>query len=528
MRAGPTPPESASSEPGDPEERRRLPLRAVEPAPRLAGLPPRTPRLLVGYAPLLAANLALLLVHDLDRHLVLSLIVVGAAFLALPFAVRRLRSATGGMETWIGRKPGSQGRAILWGALFLRLSLLPLPLTLSDDVLRYLWDGRVAAAGHDPYALPPEARELAGLRDATWRSLPHRDVPTVYPPLAVAAFSIAARLPFPILSWKCLAVGADLGTVALLLALARRRGLPEERVAWYAWNPLVVLEVAGMGHVDALGVAAAVGAVLLLTGREARGERDERDERLGPPRAQADAPAVGPSRWAVAGAAACAAAGALAKLAPIAAVPMWSRQSHRARPFLAAAAILLATALLPVFLATGGPPPGLVAYGMRWEFDGPLFEPLWRAIAAVRLAPFLAHRLDAWKLAHHEYYRLNWIYAYLYPQLLAKAVLALGSVAAVAASLREREPIAGTGRLFGRLLLLSATVYPWYLLWVLPWAALVRHRAWLVLSGLALLSYLPRATGVPLVPWVFAAVWTPFLALSALSLGASRNPWSTA
>lgn len=407
------------------------------------------------------------------------------------------------------RRAGSPGKAILLGAFLLRLPLLPLPLTLSEDVLRYLWDGKVAAAGYNPYALPPAAAELTALRDERWKALPHRGIPTVYPPLAVAAFSISSRLPFPTVSWKLLAMGGDLAVVALLLLLARRAGLPEARVAWYAWNPLAALETAGMGHVDALAVAGALGAALLvMRARDGDGQT----------------PPGRPAARGVAYAAAAAVAGALLKLAPGAAIPMWSRQSGRPPLFLACAAILLAAAFLPVLLATGGPPPGLVTYGVRWEFNGPLFEPLWRLLDAIHLAPALAARLDAWKAARHEYYRWNWIYPYLYPQLLAKLALALLAAAAVAASLKERDPIAGSGRLFARLLLCSATVYPWYVLWVLPWAALARHRAWIALSGLVLLAYLPRGTGVPLLPWVFLAIWLPFWALRLLS----RRPWSPA
>ncbi len=201
----------------------------------------------------MAAHVGLLLIFDLSHHPVLTLGLLASAFVGLAFAARRLEAVA------------HPGAVILLGACLLRLLLLPLPATLSDDALRYLWDGKVARAGWNPYALPPAAPELAPLRDATWRRLPHRDVPTVYPPLAITGFSIATLLPFPLLSWKILATAADLGACALLLRLARRRGLPPGRAAWYAWNPLVALEVAGMGHVDALGVAAVVGAVLCLT-----------------------------------------------------------------------------------------------------------------------------------------------------------------------------------------------------------------------------------------------------------------------
>jgi hypothetical protein len=385
---------------------------------------------------------------------------------------------------------------ILAGALLLRLPLLPLPLTLSDDALRYLWDGRVAAAGFNPYRVAPDAETLAPLRNEAWWSMPHRKVPTVYPPLSVAAFSIAARLPFPMLAWKLLILGADLAGCALLLRLARRLGRPEASTVWYAWNPLVALECAGMAHLDALGVVALLATLLLLTR----------------------------PRPAAAAVAAAAATGVMIKLVPLAALPMWARQSGRGLRTFGIASALLAAAFVPVLWTSGGAPPGLVRFAVSWEYNGPLFEPLWRLLEAAGLAPALARLLDAFKGWSGWYTLPNPLYPLLYPQLLAKGLLAVGVVAAVLRSLRERDPVGGTGRLFGALLLLSATVYPWYLLWVLPLAALFRQTAWIALSALVLLSYLPQHTGVPLFPWVYAAIWIPFAAL----LVRERQPWSSA
>jgi hypothetical protein len=439
-------------------------------------------------APLVAAHVGLLLVYDLAHHPVLTLALLGSAFIGLAFAARRLEALP---------RPGA---IILLGACLLRLLLLPLPTTLSDDALRYLWDGKVARAGFNPYALAPVAPELSPLRDPSWRRLPHTDVPTVYPPLAMTAFSIATLLPFPLLGWKILATAADLGACALLLRLARRRGLPAGRAAWYAWNPLVALEVAGMGHVDALGAAAVVGAVLCLT--------DKLPPLPGDGGAMGEGGRRGEVGWGKA--ALFAAGGILAKLAPLALLPLWARHSRRPLLFLGASLGLVAVAFLPVLTATGGIPPGLIRYGVSWEFNGPLYEPLWRLLDAAGAAPFL-HRLlgkvESWTEIYH---RLDPLYSFIYPQLLAKALLGVGMLTAVAASLRETDPVAGTGRLLGRLLLLSATVYPWYLLWVLPWAALERRRSWLVLAALIPLSYLPKIAGVPLMPWVFLSIWVPF------------------
>jgi alpha-1,6-mannosyltransferase len=417
----------------------------------------------------MGTTLGLALISDLSHRLPLTLVLLGSGFLWLAFLSRRFETAA------------LPGGTILLGSLLLRLPLLLLPLTLSDDALRYLWDGEVALAGLNPYVLPPAAPELIPFRDEVWQRLPHAEVPTVYPPLSIAVFSlvssIASRLPFSLLAWKLLATAADLGTCALLLRLARQRGLPEGRIAWYAWNPLVLLEVSGMGHVDALGVAATVGAVLALTrGRE-----------------------VLSGTWA--------AAGALVKIVPVAALPMWTRQSGLR--LLGTAAVLIAAAVLPVVAATGGIPPGLLTYGISWEFNGPVYEPLWRLLDTAGLAPAIARGLEALERRTEMWYAWDWVYPYLYPQLLAKLLLAAGMAVAVLGSLRETDPVAGTGRLFGTLLLLSATVYPWYLLWVLPWAALLRQRAWLALSGLILLSY-----QAPLWPWVFLGIWVPFWALA--------------
>ena len=247
-----------------------------------------------------------------------------------------------------------------------------------------------------------------------------------------------------------------------------------------------------MGHVDALGVAAVVGAVAL-------------------PAAQAPpGPAPAGRRWRR--------PGILAKLVPLrgaadvgaAERPAGAVPHRRPGPHRRGGAA-------GGWLATGGVPPGLVTYGVSWEFNGPLFEPLWRLLDAAGAAPALARGVDQLKSLTGIYQGLNPVYPYLYPQFLAKLLLAAGMAAAVALSLRERDPVAGTGRLFGRLLLLSATVYPWYLLWVLPWAALRRDAAWLALSGLILLSYLPQLAGVPLMPWVYLGIWGPFFGCSSSS-----------
>lgn len=418
-------------------------------------------------------------------------VLYAVAFAALACAAWRLARTT----------PASAA-GILTVALLLRLLALPLPPSLSNDVHRYVWDGRVALAGENPYRLAPDDPALAGLREgaagSAWARLDHRDVPTVYPPLALGLFALAAATATPVFALKALLAAADLGGCAALLALAARRGIPRERTVWYAWSPLAVIETAGMGHVDALGVAAAVAALLLVVAR----------------------------RPAWAGLAA--AAGVSAKLAPLLALPLWARRSGRPLLLLAVAASVVVVALGPLVWATGGVPQGLTTYAVSWEFDGPLYEPGWRLLDRAGAAGALKTLLDRLKEWTGEHDLWNRFYPYAYPQLLAKAALALLLGAAVLRSLRDPRPIAGTGALFGTALLASATVYPWYLLWVLPWAALAGQPAWLLAAALAPLAYLaalPGAGGGEVFPWVWLVVWGPPAVGCALSSRFRR--WST-
>lgn len=390
--------------------------------------------------------------------------------------------------------PGITPAGILLVALALRLFALPLAPALSNDVHRYAWDGTVVLAGENPYRLAPDDPALAALADrpepGTRERLDHRGVATVYPPLALGLFSLAAALPAPVLALKALLAAIDLAGCAVLVALARRLALPIARTVWYAWNPLVVIETAGMGHVDALGVAAAVAAALWV----ARGR--------------------------AAGAGAFAAAGALAKLAPLLALPLWARQSRRPWTVVAVAGAILLAALAPIVVATGGVPPGLVTYGVSWEFDGPLYEPLHRLLAVAGAEGAVKAGLDRLKEATGAHGFWNRFYPYVYPRLLAKLALGLLLLAALVRSLRDRRPVGGPGALFGAALLASATVYPWYLLWVLPWAALALQPAWLLAAATAPLAYLATGPGAEggdpsaLFPWVWLAVWGPPAALA--------------
>jgi len=112
------------------------------------------------------------------------------------YPVLMLLVAVGGAGWLLGASradranPGAL-RFVLALALIARLLAVLPAVPLSDDLYRYLWDGRVANAGIDPFAYPPSAPELAALRDdRVWPNVNHPEVPTIYPPVAQLAFRV--------------------------------------------------------------------------------------------------------------------------------------------------------------------------------------------------------------------------------------------------------------------------------------------------------------------------------------------------
>lgn len=154
------------------------------------------------------------------------------------------------------RVPGALLAVLLFGIL-LRISVLFAPPYLSDDIYRYVWDGRVQAAGINPYRFVPESPELEPLQDdLIFPQINRSDyAPTIYPPVAQAIFLVATRVSESITWMKTVMIGFEALAVWMLIRLLVSLGLPPERVLIYAWNPLTVWEFAGSGHIDAAVIA---------------------------------------------------------------------------------------------------------------------------------------------------------------------------------------------------------------------------------------------------------------------------------
>jgi hypothetical protein len=200
----------------------------------------------LGATILILTGLGLLLQHE-DAHggFILLALAQGAVYL-LAVAL-----------TWRGGLSGRALAAAFAVAALTRLAVLLAPAYLSDDVNRYIWDGRVEAAGINPYRYIPVDPHLAALRDDTIFPNVNRSTyaPTIYPPVAEFIFFISTRISETQTCMRATMVAFEVASVVLLLRLLALMRLPRERILIYAWHPLVLWEFAGSGHIDAATIS---------------------------------------------------------------------------------------------------------------------------------------------------------------------------------------------------------------------------------------------------------------------------------
>lgn len=363
---------------------------------------------------------------------------------------------------------GAFALALILGLLF-RATLVTRPPSLSDDFFRYLWDGAVQLRGINPYRYAPTDPSLAGIDDALRAQVNHPQVKTIYPPLAQLAFALNAALAAGWLGLKLLWLACDAAIAGLVYRLVQ----PVRRLQlWtlYWWSPLVVLEVAWNAHLDLLGVLPIVAAVWLAR------RRPNRSLGLG----------------------AAIASATLVKYFPAALLPAAARTANAARITFAFAACLAA---FYVPYLDAGPQlfSGLLTFAAGWRFNDGLFG------------------------------LLEWLTGSPVAARIAAGTIVL---AVIAQSVRNQWSFERAAFwITGAILLLSPTVHPWYLLWMVPLIAIRPNSAWLYLSGSVMLAYYGlgayRRTGVWPEPWwLKLAIYGPFFAL--LSRSAWRDSWGQA
>jgi hypothetical protein len=182
----------------------------------------------------------------------------------------------------IGSRKVALGAVLIAAAVLRFAAVTGTTPSISNDLYRYGWDARVQLSGVDPYRYPPDAPQLASLRTPTYFPTPAEcahirsgpscttinrpDVRTIYPPAAEAWFDVVSLVDpgHGIRKWQITGALVDMATIALLIVGLRGLGRDTRAVSWYALSPLPVIEFAGNGHVDGLGLLLLVAALLAL------------------------------------------------------------------------------------------------------------------------------------------------------------------------------------------------------------------------------------------------------------------------
>jgi alpha-1,6-mannosyltransferase len=303
-------------------------------------------------------------------------------------------------------------RVIVIGLLLAALwhiAFLLMPPGTDDDIHRYLWDGHVQRLGYNPYVIVPSDPALEGLHTPETSTLNNPYLPSPYPAGAQLFFRAVTAIHESIFALKVSFVLCELVIVFVLLEILNSSQRGAHWVLAYAWNPLLAIEVAGSGHIDIVGV------LLLLLSVAALGRR-----------------------WRTVAALAFGLAVAV-KLLPIILLPLYWKRVRLRDAALAAAVVGF---LYVPFLNHGRIPIGsLGTYVHSFRFNDPVFALLERAAS---------------------------------PQLAAGLAVLVGFLTAI--WLRRRSAAWSPDALawpMAASLLCAPVVYPWYLLWLLPflWSA---------------------------------------------------------
>jgi len=385
---------------------------------------------------------------------VIMFLFLSALYLVAVFLVVKIRP--GNKNAW-----GLTGSIIFLAIIFRLLLIAPEPAVLSGDMYRYIWDGRVQQNGINPYLYPPAAAELENLRDD--RIFPHinrQEEPTIYPAGAQIFFRIFYMLAGDsVTGYKGIMVFFDLLTLPMLIALLQTCRLNPARVIVYAWSPLAVFEIAYSGHLEGLAVFLMVAALYLYAIRK-------------------KIPAI-----------IMLAVSAAVKLYPTLLLAAFLNRAHRVKGIIAFAATLILV-YLP-FVGAGGKITGFLPVYLKNPYES--FN-LGLKNLLMRLIPTLDYALLS---------------------LLFIVVLGVAGLIVLLKEKKGFDRLRYAYVLTGLLLILMpASLHPWYVILIIPFLVIYPNPAWLIFSCTVTLSYLKYASPQGIMPgWVLLAEYLPLLVI---------------
>lgn len=364
--------------------------------------------------------IGILILGNLRDSIPLFLLLYFSAFLMFLGAVRRSYRLPGDSES----EPELLLLIIIFALLF-RATLFFSEPSLSEDIYRYLWDGKLINEGINPYRYVPGSSELVSLRDPQYEMINHKDIGTPYGPLTMLVFALSQRIMDSVYFMKIPFILFDCLSIVLILWMLTFSGTSKNNVILYAWNPLVLIELAGSGHNDSLGVFMLLAAV------------------------------YGVQRGRYWGASIRFAFALMAKYFSLLFFPVILKHLRKKEWILIP--VLLVAGFLPFVEHLEPHILNIMEVGSAWQFNDSLFS----------LILFLTRSL------------------YISKALIIIAMLLLAAVVWRS----QWSPVKSAMIMIGGALLLTTTVQPWYLVWMVPFLCFSLNRAWLLLTGLVMLSY---------------------------------------
>jgi len=353
---------------------------------------------------------------------------------------------------------------IIFLAIIFRFCLIPSePAVLSKDMYRYIWDGRVQQNGINPYLYPPQADELKNLRDnQIFPNINRKDYPTLYPAGAQVFFRIFYVLAGDsITAYKGIMVFFDILTLLVLTALLRAYGFKASRIIVYAWNPLVIFEIAYSGHLEGLTVFLMATALYLLLIHKKM-------------------PAI-----------IMLALSAAVKLYPALLLAAFLNRGDRIKGIITFSATIMLL-YLP-FLGAGGKISGFLPVYLKNPYES--FN--------LGLKYLLMHLIPGL-----DYYLLSLVFII--------ALVIIGLVVLLKGK-EDIEVIWYAYILMGSLMILMpASLHPWYVILIIPFLAIYPNPAWLIFTCTVTLSYLKYTSPQGIMPtWILLTEYLPLFALLA-------------
>jgi hypothetical protein len=352
---------------------------------------------------------------------------------------------------------GKRGRLLYMFciAVVCRAVLIPAEPAMSTDIYRYLWEGRMIVHGFNPFAQAPDSPELAFLIGENYDGVSHKHMRTIYPPVSQGVFALAAWIRPDVQTQKAFFVLFDLGTILLLISFLKLRSIDPFASVVYAWNPLVIFEAGHSGHLEPIGIFFLVLGLWLIA----------RERRL------LGFLAMGASF--------------LAKYLAAVFVPYFLAR-RRYVVWVGVFAVVAVAGYLPFASAGSGLFSSFKVYSSEWQFNGLLYKLLIAAVGDPR-----------WT---------RWILTAVLGALVLRQAIKQDDV------LRFAFVVIGTG------LLLAPTLYPWYVMWIVPFLCFRLNRAWILFTGLVFISYwvweIFSAGGEWELPWyLYLIEYAPFYGL---------------